>query len=88
MNDTNGVLILVYQSGIALFSLWLMVLIFMGRTHYPRWFGIMNPLFLSIAYMLLVPLIPKYGTILYPASALSDAIFFAFSTALLWNIET
>jgi hypothetical protein len=77
----------VYQIGVAVFSLWLMVLIFMGRTYYPRWFGIMNPLFLTIAYVLLVPLIPRYGTYLDPAAALSDALFFAVSTKLLWNVE-
>jgi len=88
MVHTNYILGLVYQSGVIVFSLWLMVIVFMGRTHYPRWFGIMNPMFLTIAYVLLVPLIPKYGTYLSPAAALTDALFFAVSTKLLWNIET
>ena len=78
----------IYLISVALFSLWFMVLVLMGRTAYPRWFGIMNPLFLTIAYSLLVPLIPRYGAYLVPAAALSDALFFAVSTKLLWNVET
>jgi hypothetical protein len=87
MLHANLNLAYVYQIGVAVFSVWLMVLIFMGRTHYPRWFGIMNPLFLTTAYYLLVPLIPRYGPYLDPAGALSDALFFAVSTKLLWNVD-
>jgi hypothetical protein len=88
MNDANGVLGLVYQAGVVVFSLWLMTLVFLGKTRYPRWFGFLNPLFLAIVYMLLVSQIPKYGTYLHPAAALSDAVFFAVSTKLLWKNET
>ncbi|MEJ2216177.1 MAG: hypothetical protein P8099_06135 [Gemmatimonadota bacterium] len=88
MDHATVTVAIVYQVGVAVFSLWLMVLIFMGRTHYPRWFGIMNPMFLTIAWYLVVPLIPRYGTYLDPAAALSDALFFAVSTKLLWNVET
>jgi len=88
MYNANMTISLVFQLGVAVFSLWLMVIIIMGKTHYPRWFGIMNPLFLTIVYILLVPQIPKYGTYLIPAAALTDALFFAVSTKLLWNIET
>jgi hypothetical protein len=88
MNDANSILGLVYQVGIVVFSLWLMALVFLGKTRYPRWFGILNPFFLTIGYMLLVPQIHKYGTYLRPAAAWSDAIFFAVSTKLLWNDET
>ncbi len=70
------------------FSLWLMVIILMGKTQYPRWFGFLNPLFLTIAYVMLVPLIPAYGSCLLPAAALSVAFFFALSTKLLWNMNT
>jgi hypothetical protein len=87
MLHANLNLAAVYQIGVAGFSVWLMALIFMGRTQYPRWFGIMNPLFLTIAYYLLVPLIPRYGPYLDPAAALSDALFFAVSTKLLWNVD-
>jgi len=88
MINANANLFNVYQIGVAIFSLWLMVIVFMGKTSYPRWFGILNPLFLTIAYYLLIPHIPKYGTYLYPAAALSDAVFFTLSTILLWRIET
>lgn len=87
MVHASNILWTVYLSGVAVFSLWLMVLVFIGKTHYPRWFGILNPLFLTIAYTLLVPHIPKYGAYLVPAAALSDAVFFALSTWLLWNIK-
>ena len=88
MNHSNNVLFNVYQLGVAIFSLWLMVIVFMGKTSYPRWFGVMNPLFLTIAWDLLVPHIPRYGTYLVPAAALTDAMFYTVSTKLLWNIET
>jgi hypothetical protein len=48
MNDVNGVISLVYQLGIVIFSLWWMILVLIGRTRYPRWFGILNPLVLTI----------------------------------------
>ena len=88
MVNANNIVGDVYHIGVAVFSLWLMVLVFMGRTHYPRWFGIMNPLFLTVAYTLLTPMIPRYGTYLWPAAALSDAAFFAVSTKLLWHVHT
>ena len=88
MMTANAVLSYAYSFGVAVFSLWLMVIVFTGKTSYPRWFGVLNPLFLTIAYSLLVPHIPEYGPYLEPAAALSDALFFAVSTRLLWNIET
>jgi hypothetical protein len=73
--------------GFVVFSMWWMVLVFLGKTKYPRWFGVLNPTFIMIGLSLCLPLIPgTVGSYLFPASsALSFAVFFAFSTGLLWN---
>ncbi|MGD2123978.1 MAG: hypothetical protein PVJ76_19660 [Gemmatimonadota bacterium] len=73
--------------GFVIFSIWWMILVLIGKTKYPRWFGMLNPTFLMIGLSLCLPLMPgTVGSYLFPASsALSFAVFFAFSTALLWN---
>jgi hypothetical protein len=75
-------------AGFAVFSLWWMVLVFAGRTSYPRWAGVLNPLFLQIALGFILGMIPGIGSYLTPAtSALSFAVFFVLSVRWLWNCD-
>jgi hypothetical protein len=75
-------------TGFAIFSLWWMVLVFMGRTRYPRWAGALNPLFIEIVLGFSLPLIPGVGWYLFPAtSALAFSVFFAFSIFWLWECD-
>lgn len=68
-------------------SIWLGAAILSGRTAYPRWFVLVNPVIVQgvlIASYVLTP--NPVSTLLLPAAAsLSLLILFGFSTALLWN---
>jgi hypothetical protein len=86
MNGASTGLWLLVLLGFAVFSLWFMILVLSGRTGYPRWFGLLNPLFLMITLVALLPLVPLVGHYLWPAAtALAFALFFGGSTILLWN---
>jgi hypothetical protein len=76
--------------GFWIFSIWWMILVFMGKTDYPRWAGILNPTFLMFGLYFLFALIPgPVSSHLVPASsALSFAVFFGFSIRFLWNCDT
>jgi hypothetical protein len=88
MNELGMLLSWVVPLGFAVFSVWFMALVLTGKTKYPKWFGLLNPLFLMIAMAFATPLIPHLGSYLTPASsALSFAVFFAISTPLLWTSD-
>jgi hypothetical protein len=66
---------------------WLGAAILSGRTAYPRWFVVVNPLIVQGVLITSYVLTPNpVSTLLLPAAAsLSLLILFGFSTALLWN---
>jgi Family of unknown function (DUF6796) len=68
-------------------SLWLGTAILSGRTAYPRWFLLANPVLVHAVLFASYFLTPNpVSTLLLPATAsLSLLILFGFSTALLWN---
>jgi hypothetical protein len=67
-------------------SLWLAASVLSGRTRYPRWFAAVNPLLLLLAVTGLGMLVPAAGRFLLPAAQnVPMAVFFASSTAVLWN---
>ena len=68
-------------------SAWLGAAILSGRTAYPRWFVIVNPVIVQVVLIAFYVLTPNpVSTLLLPAAAsLSLLILFGFSTALLWN---
>jgi hypothetical protein len=68
-------------------SMWLGAAILSGRTAYPRWFVLANPVLVHAVLFASYLLTPNpISTLLLPATAsLSLLILFGFSTALLWN---
>jgi len=68
-------------------SLWLGAAILSGRTAYPRWFLLANPVLVQAVLITSYFLTPNpVSTLLLPAAAsLSLLILFGLSTALLWN---
>ena len=68
-------------------SLWLGTAILSGRTAYPRWFVLANPVLVHAVSFASYSLTPNpVSTLLLPATgSLSLLILFGFSTALLWN---
>ena len=68
-------------------SLWLGTAILSGRTAYPRWFMLANPVLVHAILFASYLLTPNpVSTLLLPATAsLGLLILFGFSTALLWN---
>ena len=68
-------------------SIWLGAAILSGRTAYPRWFVLINPMIIQGVLIASYVLTPNLvSTLLLPAAAsLSFLILFGFSTALLCN---
>jgi hypothetical protein len=68
-------------------SVWLAAALLSGRTAYPRWFLLANPVLVHAVLFASYLLTPNpVSTLLLPATAsLSLLILFGLSTALLWN---
>ncbi len=66
---------------------WVSVAIARGRTLYPRWMAVLNPIALLFLFLLLGSSIPGFlGLALRAASTnLGGVIFFSVSTWILWK---
>lgn len=59
-----------------------------GRSHYPRWMALVNPLTLTIAVIALGRALPALGDVLLPAAfSIANAVLFALSTAWVWTLR-
>ena len=81
-------LLLVVTMGVALLVLGYLVAF--RETHYPRWFVVLNPLVIQAltASVALVAPEPVRIALIVTAYNLSVLVFFAVSTALLWDLDT
>jgi hypothetical protein len=69
-------------------SLLLAVVIWKGRTAFPRWFVLLLPAWSNILVLPLAQVIPALGDLLVPSIAnLSHALLFGVMTALFWGRE-
>ena len=70
--------------------LWATVLIARGRTLYPRWMALFNPVLLMFVFAGIGKVVPgSVGDALYAAfTNLGGVVFFALSTRLLWDNES
>lgn len=69
-------------------SLWLAIVIWRGRSVFPRWFVLLLPLWSNVLVIPVARLMPAVGDILIPSIAnLSHALLFAVMTALVWGRE-
>ena len=78
-----GVLAVLASVGFA----WLTVAIARGKTLYPRWVALANPLVCMLACSLIDRVLPQPFKLLLAGAGLSLGmlVFFALSTAVLWN---
>lgn len=55
-----------------------------GRTHYPRWMAIPNPIVVNLAVIAIYFALPVVGNVLLPAAfSVANFVLFTLSTALL-----
>ena len=91
-DDAQAIWATIYRlSGMAymLGSIWMAVAIFMGETHYPLWFGLLNPLLLFFGQEFIVKRLPApWGGYLAPTSSnLVWVLLYAISTCLYLGIS-
>lgn len=79
---------LIFIIGFLIFSIWLMIPLFRGKTYLPRWTGFINPIFFIILSRIIYLVIPNISNtpfryIFSPTSVMM--YFFIITTHFLWN---
>lgn len=77
----------VFLSGMVIWSLIFIILVLPGKTLYPRWMALFNPVLLGITLVMILSIMPqKIAEYLAPAFFFgSNLIFYTASTIAVWN---
>ena len=74
-------LLLIIRIAVLVLSIIFVALVVRGRSHYPRWMALLNPILLIIASFVIYAIAPAIGKYLMPI-ALNVAFFILFSASI------
>ena len=82
----NETILIGLRVGILLVSGIFSILVVSGRTNYPRWFAVLNPICLVVASFILYAIVPSIGGYLMPiAMNVAHFVLFGASVLLMWR---